>query len=82
MAINLATKFQKKVSERFAAESKTKLLTNDDYDWVGSGAIKIYSVDTVAMGNYTRSGANRYGSPSELGTTFSFFILSLLLKIL
>ena len=76
MAINLATKFQKKVSERFAAESKTKLLTNDDYDWVGSGAIKIYSVDTVAMGNYTRSGANRYGSPSELGTTLQTWTLA------
>ena len=76
MAINLATKFQKKVSERFAAESKTKLLTNDDYDWVGSGAIKIYSVDTVAMGDYTRSGANRYGSPSELGTTLQTWTLA------
>ena len=76
MAVNLATKFQKKVSERFAAESKTKLLTNDDYDWVGSGAIKIYSVDTVAMGNYTRSGANRYGSPSELGTTLQTWTLA------
>lgn len=76
MAINLATKFQKKVSERFAAESKTKLLTNDDYDWVGSGAIKIYSVDTVAMGNYTRSGANRYGSPAELGTTLQTWTLA------
>ena len=76
MAINLATKFQKKVSERFAAESKTKLLTNDDYDWVGSGAIKIYSVDTVAMGNYIRSGANRYGSPSELGTTLQTWTLA------
>ena len=76
MAVNLATKFQKKVSERFAAESKTKLLTNDDYDWVGSGAIKIYSVDTVAMGNYIRSGANRYGSPSELGTTLQTWTLA------
>ena len=76
MAINLATKFQKKVSERFAAESKTKLLTNDDYDWVGSGAIKIYSVDTVAMGNYIRSGANRYGSPAELGTTLQTWTLA------
>ena len=76
MAINLATKFQKKVSERFAAESKTKLLTNDDYDWVGSNAIKIYSVDTVAMGNYTRSGASRYGSPSELGTTLQTWTLA------
>ena len=76
MAVNLATKFQKKVSERFAAESKTKLLTNDDYDWVGSNAIKIYSVDTVAMGNYTRSGANRYGSPSELGTTLQTWTLA------
>lgn len=76
MAINLATKFQKKVSERFALESKTKSLTNDDYDWVGSNAIKIYSVDTVAMGNYTRSGANRYGSPSELGTTLQTWTLA------
>lgn len=76
MAINLATKFQKKVSERFAAESKTKLLTNDDYDWVGSGAIKVYSVDTVAMGNYTRTGANRYGAPSELGTSLQTWTLA------
>lgn len=76
MAINLATKFQKKVSERFALESKTKSLTNDDYDWVGSNAIKIYSVDTVAMGDYTRSGANRYGSPAELGTTLQTWTLA------
>lgn len=76
MAINLATKFQKKVSERFALESKTKSLSNDDYDWVGSNAIKIYSVDTVAMGDYTRSGANRYGSPAELGTTLQTWTLA------
>lgn len=77
MAQNLATKYQKKVSERFALDSFTEgLAFNTDFDWVGSNAIKLYSVDTVAMGNYTRSGAGRYGTASELGTTVDTLTLS------
>lgn len=76
MAQNLATKYSGKVAERFSRESLTKPATNQDYDWLGVNAVKVYSVDTVAMGNYTRSGANRYGSPSELGTTVQTLTLA------
>lgn len=69
MAINLASKYSGKVAERFSTTSKTKVATNQDYEWQGVNAVIVYSVDTVTMGTYTRSGANRYGSPSELGTT-------------
>lgn len=76
MAQNLATKYSGKVAERFSTESKTKVGTNNDYDWQGANAIKVYSVDSVTMGNYTRSGANRYGNPSELGTTVQTLTLA------
>lgn len=69
MAINLATKFSNKVDERFASESKTSLVTNKDYDFIGAHSIKIYSVDVAEMGDYGRNkeGTSRYGTPKDLG---------------
>lgn len=76
MAVNLASKYSPKVAERFSILSLTEPAVNQDYDWQGVNAVKVYSVDTVAMGNYTRSGASRYGNPSELGTTTQTLTLS------
>lgn len=76
MAQNLATTYKDKVAERFSTSSKTKPGTNQDYDWKGSNAIKVYSVDTVTMGTYNKSGAYRYGNPSELGTTVQTLTLA------
>lgn len=77
MAQNLATKYAKKVDERFALDSFTQgLAFNTDYDFVGANTIKVYSVDTVAMGNYTRTGADRYGAAGELGTTIATYALA------
>ena len=76
MAQNLATTYSDKVAERFSTTSKTKPGVNQDYDWQGSNAIKVYSVDTVTMGNYTRSGSSRYGNPNELGTTVQTLTLA------
>lgn len=76
MAMNLATKYAKKVDERFARESVTEAAVNNEYDWEGSAAIKVYGVDTVAMGNYTRTGTARYGTPAELGNTLSTYTLA------
>lgn len=69
MAINLATKFSEKVDERFTAESKTSLVTNKDYDFIGAHSIKIYSVGVAEMGDYGRNkeGTSRYGTPKDLG---------------
>jgi hypothetical protein len=69
MAVNLAIKYSPKVAERFSQTALTQEAVNDDYDFDGVTTINIYSVDTVAMGTYTRSGTSRYGTPTELGTT-------------
>lgn len=67
--INLADKYSTKVAERFALSSITDAYAGHDYDFSGVKSIKIYSIDTVAMGDYTRSGSERFGTLEELGDT-------------
>lgn len=67
--INLADKYSKKVAERFALSSITDAYAGKDYDFTGVKSIKIYSIDTVAMNDYTRSGTDRFGTLEELGDT-------------
>ncbi len=69
MAQNLAVKYSPKVAERFSTISLTESAVNNDYDWAGVTTVNVYSVDTVAMGNYTRSGDDRYGALNDAGTT-------------
>jgi N4-gp56 family major capsid protein len=66
MAINLATKYSSKVDERFKLKSLTSAGVNRDYEWAGVATVTVYSIPTVPMGDYTRSGSSRYGTPSEL----------------
>lgn len=67
MAMNLAAKYSNKVDERFFRESQALMGTNKDYDWSGVNTVKVYQIDTVPLVDYKRSGANRYGEPTELG---------------
>ena len=69
MAINLITEYQKKIAERFTLGSLTDEAAGHDYDFVGAKAIEIYSIDTVATVDYSRSGTTRYGNVTELGDT-------------
>ena len=74
MSIELTTKFAPYTDEVFAAESKTSMLTNSDYDWTGAHTIKIYKVSTSEMNDYNRSGADngnwsRYGAVAGLDAT-------------
>lgn len=69
MAINLATKFSDKVAERFTLRSLTDAYAGKGYDFSGVKSIKIYSVDSVPVGDYTRSGSTRFGTLTELGDT-------------
>lgn len=77
MAINLVTKFSPLVDERFEVESKTSLVTNKDYDFVGAKTLKIYSVATAPMNDYGRNTTianeenavlSRYGAIEDLAT--------------
>lgn len=75
--IDLVTKFSPLVDERFEVESKTSLVTNKDYDFIGTHSIKIYSVFTAEMNDYGRNTdmgtgegqvLSRYGVIKDLST--------------
>jgi hypothetical protein len=73
--INLAEKYSKKVAERFSIKSITDAFAGKDYDFSGVKSIKIYSINTVAMGDYTRSGTDRFGELEELGDTVQEMVM-------
>lgn len=76
MAINLASKYSKFVDEEFKRVSYIAGATNGNVDFTGVNEVSVYSFDTVAMGDYTRSGANRYGTPAELGDAVQTFTIT------
>jgi N4-gp56 family major capsid protein len=67
MAINYAEKYSAKVDERFKLASLVGAVINRDYDFAGVKTVKVYSIDTAQMNDYQREGANRYGTPADLG---------------
>lgn len=69
MAINYASAFEKKVQEAFKQESITDSAAGKEYSFAGKRTIYAYSVDTVPLNDYKRTGMNRYGDPVELGDT-------------
>ena len=73
---NLAAKYAKQVDERFNRESQAMLALNGDYDFVGVKTVNVYSLPTVAMVDYTRSGSNRYGTPDDLTRNIQTMTLS------
>lgn len=65
----LVTKFSPIVDERFYTESKSGLVTNQNFDWIGAKTVKVYSVETVDSVPYGRNtaGTSRYGTPANIG---------------
>lgn len=76
MAINYAEKYSAKIDERFKLGAFTAGAVNNSYDFIGVQSIKIYSVPTAAMGNYTLSGTSRYGTPAELENSVQEMVMS------
>lgn len=67
--IDYAVKYSGAVDERFKVEAKSEQCINKDYDFVGAKTVKVYTISTAAMGDYTRSGTSRYGTPEDLDAT-------------
>ena len=67
MTINLVEKFSTVVDEKFTQDSKSSLLTNNDYDWTGARTIKVYTVTTAQMNDYNRAGSDATGFKSRYG---------------
>lgn len=69
MAINLAEKYSKKVADAFYQNSVILGKTSREYKWDGVKSVNVYTIQTQAPGDYTRSGTSRYGTPTEVGDT-------------
>lgn len=70
MAINYAEKYSSKVDERIMNGALTDgIINNEDYEFIGVETVKVYSVPTVALNDYTLTGSSRYGTPAELENT-------------
>ena len=65
---NYASVFSDRVDERFYKESQAAMALNNDYQFKGVKTVEVYSIPTVPLGDYTRTGDNRYGTPTDLGT--------------
>ena len=67
--VNLASRYSGKVDERFAIASQATLALNQDYRFAGVRTVNVYSIPTVTLNDYTRSGTNRYGTPADLANS-------------
>lgn len=76
MAINLATKFEKKTSDLLVARKKSEMFVNRDWSWDGVNAISVYTLTDPDLVDYTDNGANRYGNPTEVEDTLQTWTLS------
>lgn len=76
MAVNLASKYSQKVDERFKLKSLTQAGVNNDYEWAGVNSVTVYSIPTVAMNDYTKTGTSRYGTAAELDNTVQTMTLT------
>ena len=75
--MNLATKYSRVVDERWAEESMAQIvLSNDNYSFKGDKTVVIYSIPISPLVNYTRSGSNRYGTPSDLSRNIQTMVVS------
>lgn len=74
--INYAVKYSDLVDEAFKLGSLTNSLVNQNYDWIGVEAVKVYSIPTVDLVDYTLTGSARYGVAAELQNVIQTMTLS------
>ena len=65
--VNYAAKYSSLVDEGFTRASLTNSIINNSYDWAGVDTVNVFSIPTVELNDYALTGANRYGTPEELG---------------
>lgn len=64
--INYAQRYSDIVDEVFRLGALTNSIVNQQYSWVDVDTVKVYSIPTVSMTNYSLTGTARYGEASEL----------------
>jgi len=76
MAVNLANKYQKSIDQVFSLASLTKVGFAGKFDFKGANVVNVYTLVTQPMGDYTRTGTERYGTPAEVQDTVATYTLS------
>ena len=66
MAINLHSRYDKKIAERFKVDSFLAGNTSNDYSFDGVRSVKISTLKTIPVTNYVRSGKERFGQITEV----------------
>jgi len=63
---NYASKYAGQIQKAFVLGSLTESAVNKNFSWAGQQAINVFSLTTQALEDYTVTGTNRYGTPTEL----------------
>lgn len=74
--INYALKFSDLVDERFRLGALTNSIVNQSYSWIDVETVKVFSIPTVSMNDYSLSGSARYGTANELENTVQTLTLA------
>lgn len=76
MAINLATKYEPKLDKRFTTRSLTEAFIGSDYNWEGTNAIKVWTLDPGELNDYdSTASAYRFGTPTEVDDEVNIYTL-------
>lgn len=76
MAINLHSKYANKLADAFTRESFTAGKASGEFEFSGVRSIKIMSVQTQPLNDYTRSGTSRYGTPKDMQDTLQEMVMT------
>lgn len=77
MAVNLATKYASQLDQIWTHASYTDNWINKKYDFDGVDTVKVYTVTSVAPGDYSRtSTGDRFGGNAELQDTIATYQLT------
>lgn len=64
--INLVTRYHDKLPKLFGINSLVAGRTSEEFNWNGTSAIVALAMTPQALGDYTRSGTSRYGTPTNV----------------
>lgn len=74
MTVNLATKYSSVLDQVFTHGSYTEKFVNNKYDFTGAKTVEVYTVTTVAPGDYDRTDTgDRFGGNNELQDTIKAY---------
>lgn len=67
--IDYASKYSGQVVEKFKEGSKSDKFINNDYEFSGVQSVLVYNNTLPTLGDYKRTGTNRFGDLQELNLT-------------